>query len=74
MIMHELITELKTSEHRARCHELHSTTYAPTMLSRGTTLERRKVRKIFGKLVNPPRHGSHGRLEEGTNVSLKLSP
>ena len=47
MIIRELQSELKTSERRARYYELHSTTSTPTMLSRGTTLERQKVREIF---------------------------
>ena len=72
--MRELMGELETSERRARYYELRSTNSTLTMLSRDTTLERQKVREIFGKLVNPPRHGSHGHPEEAANVSLKLSP
>ena len=47
MIMRELKSELETSERRARYYELRSTDSTRTMLSRDTTLERQKVRKIF---------------------------
>ena len=54
MIMRELMGELETSERRARYYELRSTDSTRTTLSRDTTLERQKVRKIFWLTREPP--------------------
>ena len=71
MILHHLEPKPIKSAHWTCKHEVCSTVYHLHNMPTDTAFERHKVRKKFFDLLNPPRHGSHGRLEEDERYVFK---
>ena len=73
MILHHLEPKRIKSTHWTCKHEVCSTVYHIHNMPTDTAFERHKAREKTFDLLNPPRHGSHGCLEEGEKAFLQTN-